>query len=47
MKKSIISLLTLSTVALCSFPAFADNANVQDSQQISTQVGKQDQTHPG
>ena len=44
MKKSIVSLLTLSTVALFSFPAFADNANVQKSDQVSTQVGNYNTT---
>ena len=44
MKKSIISLLSLSTVALLSFPALADNANIQKSEQISTQVGNYNTT---
>jgi hypothetical protein len=44
MKQSIISLLTLSTVALFSFPALADNANVQKSEQISTQIGNHNTT---
>ncbi len=44
MKKSIVSILTLSTVALFSFPAFADNANVQTSDQVSTQVGNYNTT---
>ncbi len=45
MKKSIISLLTLSTLAVLSFPAFADNANVQTSDQVSTQVGSFNSTY--
>ncbi|MEA5510897.1 hypothetical protein VB715_14075 [Crocosphaera sp. UHCC 0190] len=39
MLKSIISLVALSTIGLMTFPALADNANVQTSGQVNTQVG--------
>ena len=39
MKNSVIGLLALSTIGLMSVPAFADEANVQTSEQVSTQIG--------
>ena len=39
MKNSVIGLLALSTIGLMSVPALADEANVQTSEQISTQIG--------
>lgn len=39
MKKSVIGLLALSTIGLISVPAFADEANVQTSEQVTTQIG--------
>ncbi|EAZ91657.1 hypothetical protein [Crocosphaera chwakensis] len=39
MKLSVLSLLAVSTLSLIAVPAFADQANVQTSGQISTQVG--------
>jgi hypothetical protein len=39
MKISLIGLLALSTISLIAIPAFADQANVQTSGQVSTQVG--------
>ncbi|EAZ91658.1 hypothetical protein [Crocosphaera chwakensis] len=39
MKLSVLSLLAVSTLSLIAVPAFADQANVQTSGQVSTQVG--------
>ena len=39
MKNSVIGLLALSTIGLMSVPALADEANVQTSEQVSTQIG--------
>ena len=39
MKNSLIGLLALSAIALISTPALADQANVQTSGQVNTQVG--------
>ena len=39
MKNSVIGLLALSTIGLMSVPALADEANVQTSEQVTTQVG--------
>ena len=39
MKNSVIGLLALSTIGLMSVPALADEANVQTSEQINTQIG--------
>ena len=39
MKNSVIGLLALSTIGLMSVPAFADEANVQTSEQVTTQIG--------
>ncbi len=39
MKNSLIGLLAFSTISLISFPALADQATVQTSEQVSTQVG--------
>ena len=39
MKSSVIGLLALSTIGLMSVPAFADEANVQTSEQVTTQIG--------
>lgn len=39
MKNSLIGLLALSTISLISVPALADQANVQTSGQVTTQVG--------
>ena len=39
MKNSVIGLLALSTIGLMSAPALADEANVQTSEQVTTQVG--------
>jgi len=39
MKNSVIALLALSTIGLMSVPALADEANVQTSGQVTTQVG--------
>ena len=39
MKSSVIGLLALSTIGLMSLPALADEANVQTSEQVTTQIG--------
>ncbi len=39
MKNSLIGLLALSTLSFISVPALADQANVQTSGQVSTQIG--------
>ncbi|WP_009545869.1 hypothetical protein [Crocosphaera subtropica] len=39
MKRSIISLLALSTIGLLTLPALADDATIQRSDQVSTQEG--------
>jgi len=39
MKNSVIGLLALSTIGLMSVPALADEANVQRSEQVTTQEG--------
>ena len=39
MKLSVLGLLAVSTLSLVAVPAFADQANVQTSGQVSTQVG--------
>ncbi|WP_036478396.1 hypothetical protein [Myxosarcina sp. GI1] len=39
MKNSVIGLLALSTIGLMSVPALADEANVQTSEQVTTQIG--------
>ena len=39
MKNSVIGLLALSTIGLISLPAVADEANVQTSEQVTTQIG--------
>lgn len=44
MNKSIVNLVTISTVALFSFSAFADNPNVMRNQQNSTTFGNNNTT---
>ena len=39
MKNSVIGLLALSTISFISAPAFADEANIQSAEQVSTQIG--------
>ena len=39
MKLSVLGLLAVSTLSLVAVPAFADQANVQKSEQVSTQAG--------
>ena len=39
MRSSVIGLLALSAIGLISAPAFADEANVQTSEQVNTQIG--------
>lgn len=44
MNKSIVSLVTISTVTLFSFSAFADNHNIMTNQQNSTTFGNNNST---
>ncbi len=44
MNKSIVSLVTISTVTLFSFSAFADNPNIMTNQQNSTTFGNNNST---
>ena len=39
MKNTVIGLLALSTISFIAVPASADEANVQTSEQVTTQIG--------
>ena len=45
MKKIIFALLTLTTVSTLAIPVKADEVNMQNTQQLSTQIGDNNRSY--